>query len=135
MAEPVLEAKVLIVGDCKVGKSSLWARLTGSKFSYEYKSTIGIDFSIHNITRNGRQVKMRVWDTTGQKRFRSVVETYYKATQFVVVVYSVEDPQSFANAARWMSEVANIASHDLIERVLVANQTDLNPTASRVIVR
>eukprot|EP01110_Echinostelium_bisporum_P012602 TRINITY_DN7367_c0_g1_i1.p1 TRINITY_DN7367_c0_g1~~TRINITY_DN7367_c0_g1_i1.p1 ORF type:complete len:95 (+),score=8.62 TRINITY_DN7367_c0_g1_i1:59-343(+) len=65
--------KVLIIGDSGVGKSCLLLRFADNTFfSESYISTIGVDFKIKTIEIDGKVVKVQLWDTTGQERFRTI---------------------------------------------------------------
>jgi len=96
--------KVLIVGDAGVGKSCLLLRFADNYFTEGYISTIGVDFKIATIQVEGESVKLQVWDTAAQERFRTITSNYYRGAHGVIVAYDISDRQSFANCQAWLQE-------------------------------
>lgn len=78
---PEQTLKVVVVGDEKSGKTQLIRRLTGMPFDDSYISTIGVEFYTH-ITENN--TKLRIWDTSGQLKYRSIVSVYYRASPLFI---------------------------------------------------
>lgn len=60
--------KILLIGNSGVGKSSILLRFTGSNFTEEVGSTIGVDFKIKYINLQKKKLKLTIWDTAGQER-------------------------------------------------------------------
>lgn len=50
--------KLVIIGDQSVGKSSLIRRFHEDSFDQKLPTTIGVDFFIHDLVVNGRNVKV-----------------------------------------------------------------------------
>ena len=67
---------------------------------------------------------MQIWDTAGQEKFRSIVQTYYKGAMGIILAYSVTDKKSFQNIEGWMKQIYNNAAADVII-ILVGNKCDL----------
>lgn len=70
--------KVLIVGDSGCGKSCMLMKYADESFSPEHISTIGVDFKITSLERNNKKIKLQLWDSAGQERFRTITSTYYR---------------------------------------------------------
>lgn len=103
--------KILLVGDSGVGKSALLNRFVLHQFQDDYISTIGIDFHIKTICLdNGVRVKLQLWDTAGQVRFRSLIPSYYKNCDAIIVCYSIADTRSFDSVlSMWLPELINVS--------------------------
>lgn len=71
--------KFVIVGNSAVGKSSIFSRFTEDTFNENFLSTIGVDFKFKTIKINDKNIKLQIWDTAGQCRFRTITNTYYKS--------------------------------------------------------
>ncbi|RNE96458.1 small GTP-binding protein Rab18 [Trypanosoma conorhini] len=101
--------KVLLLGDSGVGKSSLMFAFAAGTFNPDISSTIGIDFKVKTVEvvdADGarRHVNLHLWDTAGQERFRTLTSSYYRGANAVVLVYDVNEPQTFHGLQRWMEE-------------------------------
>ncbi|KAF3605853.1 hypothetical protein DY000_02045526 [Brassica cretica] len=56
-----------------------------------YISTIGVDFKIHTVEQDGKTIKLQIWATTGQERFRTITSIYYIGADWYCVQLSVSD--------------------------------------------
>ncbi|CAL9176658.1 unnamed protein product [Musa hybrid cultivar] len=61
--------KVVLIGDSGVGKTNLLSRFARDEFSFETKSTIGVEFATRTIHVDGKLIKAQIWDTAGQDRY------------------------------------------------------------------
>ena len=86
--------KVLLMGQCKSGKTSLWTQLVIKGYAYSYVPTIGVDFTILFVKRGEDYQKVNLWDTSGQERFGSVTNCYIPNSDIVLFVIDVTDPDS-----------------------------------------
>ena len=71
-------AKIIVVGNPNVGKSSVSSVLSDQGFDYEYNMTIGVDFFAVRRNVNNIRWKMHLWDTAGQESFKSITRSYYR---------------------------------------------------------
>lgn len=102
---------MLLIGESNAGKSSQIRRFANDTFSNAYCSTIGVDFSVRTLTFGERTVKLQVWDTSGQERFRSITSSYYRGAHAVMIVYAGNDRRSFEGVPRWLEEVTQHMRH------------------------
>jgi Ras-related protein Rab-1A len=116
--------KVLLVGDSGVGKSCILLRYADDHYVESYISTIGVDFKIRTIEIEDKIVKLQIWDTGGQERFRSITSSFYRGAHGVILVYDVSDFFSFQNLSQWIKEIERY-SCDNISKLLVGNKSDL----------
>ena len=100
-----ITAKILILGESKVGKSSLLLRFTEGIFKETIGPTLGIDYKIKRINIEGCSVNMQLWDTAGQERFKSIVESYYNGAHGIALVFDVSDEGSFDKIKSWMVHI------------------------------
>eukprot|EP00047_Mylnosiga_fluctuans_P014861 m.41668 g.41668 ORF g.41668 m.41668 type:complete len:234 (+) comp5683_c0_seq4:89-790(+) len=94
--------KVVVVGDKSVGKSSLVLRFCDDSFPTQYIATIGVDFRIRTLVIDGKKVKLQVWDTAGEERFKAITKSYYRGAHAAVIVYDCTDPVTFESVQRWL---------------------------------
>lgn len=52
--------KVLVIGNSGVGKTSMLVRYTEKTFQEAFVSTVGIDFKVKTLQRNGKKIKLQV---------------------------------------------------------------------------
>ena len=80
-------AKVVILGDSAVGKTNLLMRFTTQQYKISHIPTIGVDFKTKIVSVKDKKIKLQLWDTAGQQRFRTITETYYNGASGIVVVW------------------------------------------------
>jgi len=85
---------------------------------------MGSDFKEKNVTIDGCQVKVELYDTAGQERFRKVTSSYFRGGQGIMIVFDVSNRTSFENVRKWKTEVDRYAD-DEVAIILVGNKTDL----------
>eukprot|EP00047_Mylnosiga_fluctuans_P014860 m.41663 g.41663 ORF g.41663 m.41663 type:complete len:206 (+) comp5683_c0_seq3:89-706(+) len=116
--------KVVVVGDKSVGKSSLVLRFCDDSFPTQYIATIGVDFRIRTLVIDGKKVKLQVWDTAGEERFKAITKSYYRGAHAAVIVYDCTDPVTFESVQRWLEELVPAASPNAAI-ALVAAKSDI----------
>ncbi|KAM3146001.1 hypothetical protein pb186bvf_001979 [Paramecium bursaria] len=116
--------KILLIGDLKVGKSSILLRFTDNTFNEQFLPNIGVDFKIKTIDCQGKQVKLQIWDTAGQERFKTITSSFYKGALGILIVFDISNRDSFNNLLQWMDEIKKHASEGAV-LVLVGNKLDI----------
>jgi Ras-related protein Rab-8A len=115
--------KLLILGDQKVGKTSMLLRFTEEYFPTSHIQTLGIDFKLKVQTIDSKTYKFQIWDTAGQERFRKLTTAYYKNAKGIILAFDVTRRDSFEMVTFWMSEIQKHAIEN-VTKVLVGNQID-----------
>ena len=116
--------KILLIGDTGVGKSCLLLQFADEIYTETYISTIGVDFKIKTIMLNGKTVKLSIWDTAGQDRFRTLTAAYYRGAQGIIICYDVTDMLSFKNVTTQLKEIEKHANPEVC-KLLVGTKCDL----------
>ncbi|XP_008555016.1 ras-related protein Rab-40B isoform X1 [Microplitis mediator] len=117
--------KFLLVGDSDVGKQEILSGLEdgasespfcGGIYTYtSYKTT--------TILLDGKRVKLQLWDTSGQGRFCTIIRSYSRGAQGILLVYDITNKWSFDGIDRWLKEVEEHAPG--VPKVLVGNRLHL----------
>ncbi|RXK41030.1 GTP-binding protein ryh1 [Tremella mesenterica] len=124
-SNPLRKFKLVFLGEQSVGKTSLITRFMYDTFDNTYQATIGIDFLSKTMYLEDRTVRLQLWDTGNQERFRSLIPSYIRDSSVAVIVYDITNRTSFLNTSKWVDDVRNERGQDVII-VLVGNKTDLN---------
>jgi len=121
-------AKVAMCGDWAVGKTSLVRRFAEDKFDHNYIPSIGLNVVTKVVdVGGGRRIKLNIFDTGGQERFRPMRRRYYQGSQGVVFVFDLTRADTAVSIeSRWLSEVESSLSRDF-ERIVLGNKLDLEP--------
>ncbi|KAK9127557.1 hypothetical protein Syun_016354 [Stephania yunnanensis] len=125
--------KVLLIGDSGVGKSSLLVSFVNAS-TENLPPTIGVDFKIKLLTVDGKKVKLTIWDTAGQEKFRTLTSSYYRGAQGIILVYDVTRRETFANLSTvWAKEIELYSTNQDCIKMLVGNKVDRD--GERVVTR
>ena len=117
--------KIVVVGDCAVGKSSILSRYINNQFSKESKSTIGVELSSKCFKIDNKVIKINIWDTAGQERFTSITSAYYKGAKGALIVYDITRQDTFDNIDKWLRELRLKINAD-IKVFIIGNKSDLS---------
>jgi Ras-related protein Rab-8A len=93
--------KIIIIGDSGVGKSNMLLRFTEGKFADNFMMTIGINYVFKVINVQGVRIKLQIWDTAGQDKYKNITKNYYRNAQGVMVVFSIDDRESFKSVSTY----------------------------------
>ena len=95
------EIKLILLGESGVGKTSIIKRYLYDEFSEFYNPNISMNYVEKDIELNKKTIRLNIWDTIGQEKYRSVSKLFLKETQIVVLVYSINDLKSFQALNYW----------------------------------
>ena len=116
--------KILLLGDSTVGKTCFLMRYTDNTFQEIHMSTIGLDYKLKNVQLDdGKMVKIQIWDTAGQDRFRSITKNYYKGAHGIILIYDITNKKSFENVRTWINQIKEEVS-EKVSIILVGNKID-----------
>jgi small GTP-binding protein len=118
-----LNYKFIIIGSAGVGKTALLKQLVDGTYHEDTQSTIGVEFDTVTLTIDKRKVKLQIWDTAVQERFRSIARAYYRNAVGVLLVFDVTDRKSFDVLPVWVSEIHALCDPNVIVQ-LIGNKSD-----------
>ena len=116
--------KLILLGDSGVGKTSLLLRFADDTFNDTFLPTIGIDFKIKTLNLDGKIIKLQIWDTAGQLRYRFITSAYYRGAEGIIIVYDVTDQTSFDNVEMWLVAIDRHERND-VPKLLIGSKADL----------
>ena len=116
--------KIVIIGDINVGKTLILSRFRYGSFEPEYMPTLGIDFFSKNLFFEDKTIRLILWDTAGQERFRSLIPSYLKNADCIIIVFDITNKESFLSLNHWLTDSKNNVSENTIF-VICGNKIDL----------
>jgi Ras-related protein Rab-2A len=119
-----LSFKLIIVGDSAVGKSCLSIKATRNYFEDFYSPTVGFEFLTFNVKVEDKTVKLQIWDTCGQEVYRSLISSFYRSASLAIMVYSIDNEDSFSNIEKWLNDIKTQSNPD-VKIFLIGNKADL----------
>jgi Ras-related protein Rab-1A len=116
--------KILLLGDSSVGKTCFLLRYVEDTFTENFISTIGVDFKTKIINNPDGVIKLQIWDTAGQDRFRSITRNYFRGSNGIMLIYDITNKSSFNSIKNWMGQIKDYLGESA-NIVLVGNKLDL----------
>ncbi|XP_035871050.1 ras-related protein Rab-7b isoform X3 [Phyllostomus discolor] len=122
-----VDLKLIIIGALGVGKTSLLHRYVHKTFYEDYQTTLGASILSKIIMLDDTTLKLQIWDTGGQERFRSMVSTFYKGSDGCILAFDVTDLESFEALDTWRGDVLAkiIPVEQSYPMVVLGNKIDL----------
>ena len=122
--EDLMKLKLIVVGNQGTGKSCILNRFVNETFEENYQATIGLDFQSKNVTIHDQDVRLILYDTAGQEKFRSLIPMYIREAQIILLIYDITDRESFDSMPKWIQEVLQVKNSEAVF-VLIGNKIDL----------
>jgi small GTP-binding protein len=116
--------KFVILGEGRVGKTSILTRYFSKKFNEGEKSTVNPAFYEKKHTYNGKNFDLKFWDTAGQEQFNAINNMYYQNSVGALLVYDVTIPETFEKVKNWVNTLQEVVGKDIIF-VIAGNKFDL----------
>jgi len=120
--------KLIMLGNCDVGKTSLITRFTDNIFTPSDQESPEFDEKIKEINVDGKNVHLTITDSAGQERFRTLTSSYFRNADAIIIVYDVADAESFEDLEGHREEGQKYLGKAL--KVLVGNKKDLERKTS-----
>ena len=117
--------KLLTIGDQFVGKSSIINRYIDDKFKEDIKPTLAIDYKTKMIQKGENLIKISIYDTAGEEKYRHLIKNYYNGSNGILLVFDITDKNSFDNLNFWLYELEKNCNLNNLYIFLVGNKTDL----------
>ena len=115
--------KIGLLGDSQVGKTAICNAFMRAEFNPDAISTIGyVKMETKFVLKDGNDIKLILWDSAGQERFRSVALNALRAVRGIIVVFDVTKRETFDNVNTWLTEINDNFNNPCL--VLFGNKID-----------
>ena len=131
--DPIIILKILILGDSGVGKTSILIKYINNKFDESHIATIGVDYMDKTIKYKNINVKLQIWDTSGQEKFRSIARNFYRNSDAIFLVFDLNNKDTYDNIKKWINDVEEHCPN--IKKILLGNKSDLEKNVSEEIIK
>ena len=117
--------KILLIGDASSGKVFFLNHYTENIWDDGFVPTIGVDFRLKTLyMEDGKKAKLQIWDTSGQEKFKSIMNAYYRGTNGIILIYSINERENFNNLTSWLIEINKHTRNKKLPIFLVGNQIE-----------
>ena len=120
--------QIILLGDSQVGKTCLFHYFSGIKYKPNYMVTVGIEdvLKTYEITKDNQNysIELKIYDTCGQERYKSISNSYYKKVNGAIFMYDVTDKKTFKNINNWILELKNKSYSKNIVCGILGNKID-----------
>lgn len=116
--------KYVVIGNSGVGKSCMTLQFTDNYFKSGHEVTIGVDYRTQIINAEKKIIKLQIWDTTGQEKFRSITRSYYRRVTVALIIYDITNRRSFTDIVDWLNDLLRCCGNK-ITIAIIGNKSDL----------
>ena len=117
------EIKVILIGDSGVGKTNIIIRYNGGQFDPNSLPSNSSSFIAKYYTFGNKIYRINVWDTCGQEKYHSLTKIFVKDSQIALLVYAINDYNSFKNLDFWYNTVKDACNNIIF--AVIGNKSDL----------
>ena len=116
--------KLLVVGDSSVGKTNFISRFLTDQFNNNYFTTSGIDLKQKSIEVKNKNVRIQIWDTAGQEKYKSITRNLFLKVMGAIILYDITNEKSFSVLKDWVKLIKEeCGSH--MQIIIVGNKCDI----------
>ena len=102
--------KFVMLGESKVGKTSIFTQYNEGKFNPDYKPTLSALFLRMEIKiSDSNATTLDIWEAPGGKTYRSIAKIFFKDSKAILLVYDETNEDSFNELKNfWYEQVKNL---------------------------
>ncbi|TFG16168.1 MAG: GTP-binding protein [Promethearchaeota archaeon] len=120
------KAKIVVVGDPGVGKTSTILRFTDNAFKRSYIPTMGTNITEKSFRVKDNIIELILWDLAGQSKWELMRKHFYQGSEAVLLIFDLTNPKSFESISQWFKDIDEnlIIDHELVGCIF-GNKSDL----------
>ena len=120
----VKKYKVVLLGEGRVGKTSILIRFCQNNFDDRQQPTLQASYLDKKLNVDQQSVHLSIWDTAGQERFHALGPIYYRDADAALLVYDITDGDTLGRVRKWVTELKRHASENIV-MAIAGNKSDL----------
>ena len=123
----IIRCKIALVGEPRVGKTSIINQLVKNTFNGSYQTTLGIDYNQYEvkIKDTNYTVQFHIFDFSGFSIFRDMINKAIKDVNFILYVYDSTNLESFQSIKLWKLSLSEMDLKSNVIEYLVGNKNEL----------
>ena len=119
--------RIILLGNYDAGKTNFILRYVNNTYDSMTLRTIGIDFSIKQVTLNdGKTARIRICDTESSERFKSIISSQFRTMNGFIIMYNITRRESFENAINWLEDIRIYSNANTNNIAFVGNRVDID---------
>ena len=124
--------KISLLGEGKVGKTSILTAYIKNEFCFEALCTVGIEENFKKKTFDNVEYKFKIFDTAGQERYNSIATSTLQIADGFFMVFAVDEKKSYEKIITWIDSIKDCVN--LEEKVLfiIGNKCDVDSEERKV---
>ena len=119
----MISKKVILTGSFGVGKTSLFNQFIYQQFSDKYLTTIGVKVNKKELTIDGEELSVLLWDIAGEVAQDKVPNSYFLGASGIIYVVDLSRPITFNNMKTDIALLKKLLNDATI--MIVGNKKDL----------
>ena len=126
------QINILLVGDTNTGKTSFVKRLIFNKYDLTFVASIGVDFELKKIKYKNKIYTIRLFDTAGQERFKSITKSYFRLANAYFIFFDLSNKDSLNHIHNWIDLIKEYSEKSIF--IILGNKDDLKKKISDEII-
>ena len=98
--------KILVMGHSYTNKEDIIHLMVPARYRETFKTTIGVDFVTKYFDIEGNKIKLQIWTTKGQEKFKLITKAFYRGAYGLVFVFNTAIRETFLLVKDWMENLA-----------------------------
>ncbi|MBD1867453.1 leucine-rich repeat domain-containing protein [Cyanobacteria bacterium FACHB-471] len=122
---PLNEAKLLLVGQGSVGKTSLIKRLIDNQFDRHQPQTDGLNVRTWSVHVNSKGVRLNVWDFGGQEIYHATHQFFLTKRSLYLLVCNCRTSEDENRIEYWLKLIESFGGESPV--IIIGNKNDEQP--------
>ncbi|XP_059428090.1 ras-related protein RABC2a-like isoform X3 [Corylus avellana] len=117
--------KIILIGDAGVGKTSLISSFVSDSIEPPQSTDVCVDMDLKFklLTVGDTKLMLKIWDTVGQDKFRTLTQSFYRGADGIILVYDITDRSSFTAISDFWAKEVGTNNPDCV-MMFVGNKVD-----------